>query len=236
VRGGAVGDGGSRSSDQCIGSRGGFSMAGCGQMVLHRTSVTRHPGLSDGIPRDVGLHRTGRGRLARGHATHREAVRRTFAVPGGPCLPAGPWLAHTAPGHRAVEASPHLAPSCHVNRLIRCRNRRDAECHGRRLVQADRDTTPRDSTLIRLWCRSEAEPVVGHWLKTFIGWVAYHEDVPLVRHDVTGGEPIADQAAARVVPLKKIRPAGATVVLGIVMAARRPAAPTGPRSRSWWCW
>jgi len=35
--------------------------------------------------------------------------------------------------------------------------------------------------------------------------VAYHEDIPLVRHDVTGWEPIADQAAARAVPLEKVR-------------------------------
>jgi hypothetical protein len=35
--------------------------------------------------------------------------------------------------------------------------------------------------------------------------VACHEDVPLIRHDVTAWEPIADQAAARAVPLKKVR-------------------------------
>ena len=54
------------------------------------------------------------------------------------------------------------------------------------------NTAPRDGTLIRLWCRSEAEPVIGYWSRTFIGWVAYHEDIPVVRHDVTGWEPIAD--------------------------------------------
>jgi hypothetical protein len=32
---------------------------------------------------------------------------------------------------------------------------------------------PRDGTLIRFWCRSEAAPVVGYWSRTFIGWVAY---------------------------------------------------------------
>jgi hypothetical protein len=52
-------------------------------------------------------------------------------------------------------------------------------------------TAPRDGTLIRFWCRSEAEPVIGDWSRTFIGWVAYHEPIPLIRHDVTGWEPIA---------------------------------------------
>ena len=74
---------------------------------------------------------------------------------------------------------------------------------------------PHDGTLIRLHCRPEAKPVIGYWSRTFIGWVAYHEDIPLVRHDVTGWEPIADQAAARAIPLAKVRQAGATaVVLG----------------------
>ena len=74
--------------------------------------------------------------------------------------------------------------------------------------------------------------MIGYWSRTFIGWVAYHEDIPLIRHDVTGWEPIADQAAARAVPLVKVRRAGATtVVLGTVKAARRPAAPTGRRAR-----
>src|ERR1700722_11305458 len=50
-------------------------------------------------------------------------------------------------------------------------------------------TAPRDGTLMQLWCRSEVVPIVGYWSKTFIGWVAYHEDVPLIRHDVTGWEP-----------------------------------------------
>jgi hypothetical protein len=91
---------------------------------------------------------------------------------------------------------------------------------------------PRDGTLIRLWCRSQTEPVIGYWSKTFIGWVAYHEPIPLIRHDVTGWEPIADQAAAKAAPLETIRRAGATtVVLGTVKAARRPAAPTGRRPR-----
>ena len=64
--------------------------------------------------------------------------------------------------------------------------------------------------------------MIGYWSRTF----AYHEDVPLIRHDVTGWEPIADQAAARAVPLVKARRGGATtVVLGTV------AAPTGRRTR-----
>jgi hypothetical protein len=49
-------------------------------------------------------------------------------------------------------------------------------------------TAPYDGTLIRFWSPSEVEPVIGYWLRTFIGWVAYHEDVPLIRHDVTGWE------------------------------------------------
>ena len=40
------------------------------------------------------------------------------------------------------------------------------------------DTAPRDGTMIRFWCRSEAEPVIGYWSKTFIRWVAA---VPLIR-------------------------------------------------------
>jgi hypothetical protein len=57
--------------------------------------------------------------------------------------------------------------------------------------------------------------VTGYWSRTFIGWVAYHEPIPLIRHDVTGWEPIADQAAARAMPLEKVRQTGATtVVLG----------------------
>jgi hypothetical protein len=93
-------------------------------------------------------------------------------------------------------------------------------------------TAPREGTLIRFWCRSEVEPVIGYWSRTFIGWVAYHKPIPLIRHDVTGWEPIADQAAARAVPLEQVRRAGATtVVVGTVKALRRPAAPTGRRAR-----
>ena len=71
----------------------------------------------------------------------------------------------------------------------------------------------------------------------FIGWVAYHEDIPLIRHDVTGWEPIVDQAAARAVPLEQVRLAGPpTMVVGTVKAPRRPAVPraVGCASRSWW--
>ena len=90
---------------------------------------------------------------------------------------------------------------------------------------------PRDGTLIWLHCRSEPEPVIGYWSRAFIGWVAYHEPIPLIRHDVTGWEPIADQAAARAVPLEKIRRRGATtVVVGEAKAQRRPAAPTVRRA------
>jgi hypothetical protein len=41
--------------------------------------------------------------------------------------------------------------------------------------------------------------------RTFTGWVAYHEPVPLIRHDVTGWEPIEDQAAVVVSPVAKVR-------------------------------
>ena len=74
--------------------------------------------------------------------------------------------------------------------------------------------------------------MVGYRSKTFIGWCAYHDPIPLIRHDVTGWEPIADQAAARAVPLEQVRRAGATtVVVGTVKAARRPAVPKGRRVR-----
>ena len=91
-------------------------------------------------------------------------------------------------------------------------------------------TAPRDSTLVLVPLGGRADR--RYWSKTFIGWVAYHEDIPLIRHDVTDWEPIADQAAARAVPLVKIRRSGVTtVVLGTVKAARRPAAPIGRRPR-----
>ena len=57
------------------------------------------------------------------------------------------------------------------------------------------NTTPPDGTLIGLHCRAEPGPIVGYRSKTFLGWVAYHKAIPLIRHDVTGWEPIADQAA-----------------------------------------
>jgi hypothetical protein len=53
----------------------------------------------------------------------------------------------------------------------------------------------------------EVEAVMGYWSRTFIGWVACHDPIPLIRHDVTW-EPIADQAAARAVPLEQARRAG----------------------------
>jgi hypothetical protein len=43
------------------------------------------------------------------------------------------------------------------------------------------------------------------WSKTFIGRVAYHEPVSLIRHDITGWEPIADQAAVIATPVAKVR-------------------------------
>jgi hypothetical protein len=64
----------------------------------------------------------------------------------------------------------------------------------------------------------------GYWSRAFIGWVSYTEDVPLIRHDVTGWEPIADQATARAVPLEKPRRHTATtVVVGEARAPRRQA-------------
>jgi hypothetical protein len=61
--------------------------------------------------------------------------------------------------------------------------------------------TERDPVLV------EAAPIVGYWSRTFIGWIAYHEDIPLIRHDLTGWEPIEDQAAAKAVRLAKGRQA-----------------------------
>jgi hypothetical protein len=82
------------------------------------------------------------------------------------------------------------------------------------------NAAPRDGTLIRFWCRSEAAPIIGYWSRAFIGWVSYTEDVPLIRHDVTGWEPIADQATARAVPIEKPRRHTATTV--VVREARAP--------------
>jgi hypothetical protein len=74
-------------------------------------------------------------------------------------------------------------------------------------------TAPRDGTLIRFWCRSKTEPIVGCWSRAFIGWVAYHESIPLIRRDVTEWELIEDQAAARTVPLEQLRRPPATVII-----------------------
>jgi hypothetical protein len=52
---------------------------------------------------------------------------------------------------------------------------------------------------------SKAEPQIGYWYRAFIGWVSYTEDVPLIRHDVTGWEPIADHAAVIATPAAKVR-------------------------------
>jgi hypothetical protein len=83
-----------------------------------------------------------------------------------------------------------------------------------------------------LHCRSETEPGTGYWSKTFIGWVAYHEAFPLIRHDVTGWAPIEDQVAARAVPLEKPRrPGDPAIVVGEAKAPCRPAAPVPHRVR-----
>jgi hypothetical protein len=65
----------------------------------------------------------------------------------------------------------------------------------------------------------------------FIGWVAYHEDVPLIRHD--GHRLGADRGPGqtRAIPLVKVRQAGATtVVIGGAKAQRRPLPQTGRRA------
>jgi hypothetical protein len=59
---------------------------------------------------------------------------------------------------------------------------------------------PRNGTLIRFWCRSEQEPIVGYWSGQRQGWVSYAETVPLVRHDVLGWEPV-DKVQARALRL-----------------------------------
>jgi hypothetical protein len=58
--------------------------------------------------------------------------------------------------------------------------------------------------------------------------VSYTEDVPLIRHDVTGWEPITDQATARAVPIEKPRRRTATTV--VIGEARAPR-PLRPASR-----
>jgi hypothetical protein len=74
--------------------------------------------------------------------------------------------------------------------------------------------------------------------RNFIGWWADHE-VPLIRDDATGWEPIEDQAAPRAAPIEKVRqPVAHAVVVG---AAKAPhtvrlchfAAAFAGR-RSWW--
>jgi hypothetical protein len=75
------------------------------------------------------------------------------------------------------------------------------------------------------WCRSEAEPIIG--------WVSSAEDVPLVRHDATGWESIADQVAAKAVPVEKPRrTAATTIVVGKTKAPRVGSrqSPPGPHA------
>jgi hypothetical protein len=86
--------------------------------------------------------------------------------------------------------------------------------------------------LIRFWCRSEAEPLVGYWGRGRSSVGGVPRGHPADPDDVTGWEPIADQAAARAVQLEQVRRAGATAMLvGTMKAARRTAAPTGRRAR-----
>jgi hypothetical protein len=47
------------------------------------------------------------------------------------------------------------------------------------------ETAPCDGTLVRFWCRSAVEPIVGYWSRRFIGWCSYVE--------------------ARAMPLRKVR-------------------------------
>jgi hypothetical protein len=94
------------------------------------------------------------------------------------------------------------------------------------------DAAPRDGMLIRFWCRSKDDPVIGYWCRAFIGWVSYTEDVPLIRHDVTDWEPIEDQPAARAVPIEKPRrPGDPAIVMREAKAPLRRAAPVRHRVR-----
>ena len=99
-------------------------------------------------------------------------------------------------------------------------------------------TAPRDGTLIRIWLRSEAEPLTGYWSRSAQGWCPWREIPPLVRHDVTHWEPVQDQAAARAEPQIRVRrPSRPIVVVGLpaartaqsimprIVVARRPVAP-----------
>jgi hypothetical protein len=92
-------------------------------------------------------------------------------------------------------------------------------------------TAPRDGTLIRLWLRSEAEPLTGYWSGSAQGWCPWREIPPLVRHDVTHWEPVQDQAAARAEPQIRVRrPSRPIVVVGL------PAARTAvPQVAAWPC-
>ena len=58
----------------------------------------------------------------------------------------------------------------------------------------------------------------------FIGWVACHEAIPLIRNDVTDWELIEDRAAARAVPLEWLRrPTATVIVVGEAKPPLRPA-------------
>jgi hypothetical protein len=83
-------------------------------------------------------------------------------------------------------------------------------------------TAPRDGTLIRLWLRSEAEPLTGYWSRSAQGWCPWREIPPLVRHDVTHWAPAQDQAAAFAEPQVRVRrPSRPIVVVGC-----EPTSPT----------
>ena len=83
-------------------------------------------------------------------------------------------------------------------------------------------SAPRDGTAFGALQR----PRRSSGSRSFIGWWAYHEPVPLIRHDASGWEPIEDQAAARAEPIEKVRqPVAHAVVVGAAKAPHRSAAP-----------
>jgi hypothetical protein len=45
-------------------------------------------------------------------------------------------------------------------------------------------SAPRDGTLIRLWLREDGSDFVGYYSDKWLGWVSYHESVPLIRGDI----------------------------------------------------
>jgi hypothetical protein len=67
-------------------------------------------------------------------------------------------------------------------------------------------SAPRDGALIRLWLRQDGSDFIGYYSDKWFGWVAAHEDVPLLRGDIRflGWAPV-DQAELLNAPMRKER-------------------------------